>query len=181
MCKLFVIDGILSGWSRRKYVSESERWRLLLSAVSLLLATVSCDSNSIGLRLIAHLLTPTPATGAAPQPLRALLAAYSVQRAADEHERNSKALGLGRLIEAVEMHNAQLCRLLEKSAAKSAKILYHALSLSQARIARMGLPIATCIELISAESHACQLHQPLRINLICPIFLCFEQAMTKRQ
>eukprot|EP00172_Hildenbrandia_rubra_P000349 Plantae.Rhodophyta-Hildenbrandia_rubra.ctg1163.p1 GENE.Plantae.Rhodophyta-Hildenbrandia_rubra.ctg1163~~Plantae.Rhodophyta-Hildenbrandia_rubra.ctg1163.p1 ORF type:complete len:1351 (-),score=222.06 Plantae.Rhodophyta-Hildenbrandia_rubra.ctg1163:3954-8006(-) len=152
VCKEFVIDSVLSGWPRRKYSDELGRWSLFELSVDLLLAVITSDPNMIGVRLVSHILIPAPATGAASQPLRAILGACGVQRSPDENERGNDLPGLFRLRKAAENQDAKLYHGLEQCAGEAAKLLTHALSLSQARVVKQGLSGATCIELIAGEA-----------------------------
>ncbi len=83
----FAIDKVLHEWSRRRYATEFERWRIVKAAGSFLLAIGLRDSATDHrhrmLTVMSKLLAPAPGTGHASTALRSLFSACGLLRNCD--------------------------------------------------------------------------------------------------
>lgn len=107
---VFAIDEVIAHWSHRKYSSEAERWRLVRSAVDLLLAIVrreqiESDGSMLSNTLFSKIVSPSPGTGSAGPALRAILAVAGLRRSTDENQFNQGQNRSRRQVSPIHMSN----------------------------------------------------------------------------
>ena len=83
----FAIDKVLHEWSRRRYASEFERWRIMRASADLLMSIGLRESMSQHryrmLNVMSKLLAPAPGTGNASTALRSLFSGCGLLRNCD--------------------------------------------------------------------------------------------------
>lgn len=167
----FATEEVLTYWSRRKYMLEAHRWRLVRAAATLISDVVHRNPTSErSFRILARLLTPAPGTGAASYALRTLICAAGLMRAGDEKNSFSEmgssfsfnerqhslyhVSGRDSLIHAAEHGLGDSYREMQLAAQTAARIISLVLSVPPGRIAVPGIVVAPASELLLGEVKA---------------------------
>lgn len=158
----FAIEEVLMYWTRRKYAHEAHRWEVVHVAGTLIREVVYKNlSSTRSHRILAHLLTPAPGTGAASFSLRTLVCATGLVRTGQEST-NSLATdpllgnlfrvsGRASLAAAVDHGLGDAYRMMQEAVRTSARIISLLLEVSPGRMSVPGISIVSAAELLNGE------------------------------
>lgn len=161
----FAIEEVLMYWSRRKYVQETHRWQVVHAAGSLVRDLVYRDlAGQRTSRVLAHLLTPAPGTGAASFSLKTLVCATGLIRTGDESSLSnvmgapnqlSNSLyhvsGRSSLVFAADHGLGEAYRVMQEAVRTSARLISLLLEISPGRMSVPGVSIVSAAELLDGE------------------------------
>lgn len=158
----FAIEEVLMYWSRRKYTHEAHRWHIVHAAGTLIREFVYNDlSSSESHRVLAHLLTPAPGTGAASFAFKSLIYASGLIRAGHDHS-NPNAMdplmanlyrvsGKAALELAIEQGLGDAYRMMQEAVRTSSRILSLLLEASPGRMSIPAVSVVPAAELLNGE------------------------------